>query len=88
MLKTTLVLWGCGPYVAKHHPEQTASSYTEECIGRDQWADKRSAGLDNIRDDRKILGLILEEADQLARDRVRWRSSVTRLLERTDLSVS
>ena len=44
--------------------------------------------LDNVRDDCKILGLTVEEADQLARDRARWRSSVTRLLERTDLSVS
>ena len=55
---------------------------------------KRSVGrpkkrwLDNVRDDCKILGLTMEEADRLARDRERWRSSVTRLLERADLSVS
>ena len=30
----------------------------------------------------------LEEAVQLVRDRARWRSGVTRLLERADLSVS
>ena len=36
----------------------------------------------------KILGLTVEEGDQLARDRARWRSGVTRLLERADLSVS
>ena len=44
--------------------------------------------LDNVREDCKILGLTVEDADQLARDRARWRSGVTRLLERADLSVS
>ena len=44
--------------------------------------------LDNVREDCKILGLTVKEADQLARDRARWRSGVTRLLERADLYVS
>ena len=36
----------------------------------------------NVRDDGKILGLTVEEADALTRDRERWKSSVTKLLER------
>ena len=53
------------------------------CMGR-----PKKRWLDNVREDCKILGLTVEEADQLARDRARWRSGVTRLLERADLSVS
>ena len=48
----------------------------------------RKRWFENVRKDCKILGLTVEEANQLARDRARWRSGVIRLLERADLSVS
>ena len=67
--------------IPEHHVIR--KSAWEETVGR-----PKKRWLDNVREDCKILGLTVEEADQLARDRARWRSGVTRLLERADLSVS
>jgi len=40
--------------------------------------------LDGVGEDCKLLGITLQEADQLARNRVLWSRSVYRLLERAD----
>jgi len=48
----------------------------------------RKCWLDVVGEDCKLLGITLQEADQLARNRVLWSRSVYRLLERADSSAS
>ena len=56
--------------------------------GRRSVGRPRKRWLDNIREDCLILGITLEEADYMARDRELWNRTVYRLLERADESAA
>jgi len=54
---------------------------------RDHWADRESVGwmwLNVVGEDCKLLGITLQGADQLARNRLLWSRLVYRLFERAD----
>ena len=91
-LKTTLVLWVCGPYVTKPHPEHHAIIWKctqEETSG--QWADRGRAGSKSQRRLQK-LGYHSPQWRKQTNCRGTGRGGgvvrVTRLLECTDVSVS
>jgi len=48
----------------------------------------RKRWLDNVREDCVLMGITVEEADHVARDRELWSRSVYRLLERVDKSTA